>query len=282
MKPFTNPLPKPPRTNNNNRPFDPWNSSSTGHQRREASRRETDGVSETGWRASRTLKVNSQFKTQGHLPPPQQPQQQHRKSVAEMLARPGSMKEGMQSCSSSSAGKEEPAAAPPPEAGAETDDAARGAKKQIFAGLVVYVNGSTAPLVSDHRLKALLAAHGARVALHLARRQVTHVILGRPAAATRAAAAASGAGAGAGSESESRSRSGAGSGSGSGSGGGLAGTKMDREIRRRGGNGIKYIGVEWILESIRVGKRLPEARFANVQLAPRGQSSVYDLSRKPA
>ncbi|OAA55392.1 brct domain containing protein [Cordyceps fumosorosea ARSEF 2679] len=233
MKPYTNPLPKPPPSARP-RPFDPWNSSSTGHQRREAPRRETDGVSETNWRVSRASKLNRQLQTQNQQPCPSPPPSSkptvQRKSVAEMLARPGSMRETLPSAADKT--------------GSETPE-----KRQLLAGVVAYVNGSTAPLVSDHQLKAALAAHGARVSPHLARRQVTHVILGRPVAG--------------------------GGGGGAGCGGGLAGTKMEREIRRRGGSGIKYVGVEWVLESIHAGKRLPEARFASVRVAPHGQASVY-------
>jgi hypothetical protein len=32
-----------------------------------------------------------------------------------------------------------------------------------------------------------------------------------------------------------------------------------------------------VLESIKAGKRLPEARFANLKLASKGQQSVYGL-----
>lgn len=211
MKPFTNPLPKPPPSNQ--RPFDPWNSSSTGHQRREAPRQETDGVSETDWRTSRTIKINQQFKTQSHIPPPLNappPPLQQQKSVMEMLVKPGSMKDALPSkipADEKEIGGEE-----------EKETGAKKTKKKMFDGLVMYVNGSTYPLISDHTLKTVLAEHGARIALHLARRQVTHVILGRPAG---------------------------GGGGGGGCGGGLSGTKMDREIRRIGGHGIKYVGVEW-------------------------------------
>lgn len=207
MKPFTNPRPQPPAPARP-RLFDPWNSSSTGHQRREAPRRETDGVSDTGWRASRALTVNRQFKAQGHrVPDVQQTTQEQppRRSVVEMLAKPGLM-------------KTQSAVPPPPPVVADDEDQGRTGTR-IFDGLVVYVNGSTFPLVSDHTLKTALATHGARVSLHLARRQVTHVILGRPAGGGSSAAV--------------------------GCGGGLAGTKMDREIRRIGGQGIKYVGVEW-------------------------------------
>lgn len=85
----------------------------------------------------------------------------------------------------------------------------------IFNNLVIYVNGSTHPIISDHKLKHVLAENGARMALHLGRRQVTHVILGKPA------------------------------GGSVGAGGGLAGGKLEREIRRVGGVGVKYVGVEW-------------------------------------
>ncbi|KAK8140732.1 hypothetical protein G3M48_002314, partial [Beauveria asiatica] len=245
MKTYTNPLPKPPPSSRP-RPFDPWNSSSTGHQRREASRRETDGVSETSWRASRALKINQQLKTQSHVPPPpppppaasqerkptlpqQQQRQQQPKSVMEMLVRPGSMRETMSAAAAAAAAVAEKEN---PEVAGKRGESA--GQSLIFAGLVVHVNGSTAPLVSDHKLKTLLAAHGARVALHLARRHVTHVVLGRPAGGI---SGGSGGGGGGGGSSSSSSSS-------AGCGGGLAGTKMDREIRRRGGHGIKYVGVE--------------------------------------
>ncbi|KAJ3472671.1 hypothetical protein NLG97_g10801 [Lecanicillium saksenae] len=159
----------------------------------------------------------------------------------DMLVKPGSMRESQHA--SAKATQEED--------GSETKDGGGG--RRIFDGLVVYVNGSTFPVVSDHKLKSALAEHGARISLHLARRQVTHVILGRPAGSSR-----------------------------TGCGGGLAGTKMDREIRRIGGNGIKYVGVEWAMESIRAGRRLPETRFANLKIAAHGQASVYNFSKKPA
>src|SRR4051794_40929905 len=88
-------------------------------------------------------------------------------------------------------------------------------QKGVFDGLVIFINGSTYPMISDHKLKHLLAENGARLSLHLGRRQVTHVILGKP------------------------------SGEGIGAGGGLSGTKIEKEIRSVGGCGVKYVGVEW-------------------------------------
>jgi hypothetical protein len=89
-------------------------------------------------------------------------------------------------------------------------------EKGVFDGLVIYINGSTYPLISDHKLKHVLAENGAKMSLHLGRRQVTHVILGKPSGT-----------------------------SGNGAGGGLSGTKMEKEIRRVGGCGVKFVGVEW-------------------------------------
>ena len=107
---------------------------------------------------------------------------------------------------------------------------------QIFAGLTIYINGSTSPLISDHKLKHLLVSHGAHISLALARRSVTHVILGKP--------------------------NGARGGGGGGAGGGLSGRKLQKEVQRVRGKGIKYVGVEWVLECLKKGKRVGEGGFA--------------------
>ncbi|KAI0405963.1 BRCA1 C terminus domain-containing protein [Xylaria palmicola] len=276
--------------------FDPWNSSSTGHQHAE----NRLGAS-TGWRDSRNRKLMSQFAggagggrrvsdtvgegardwdpRAGGLVTPAMRSRAHC-SVLDMLARPGTMKKQSTLSESSSS---RPAVPPggsreeeeegrsggllrfPDErtAGeqrlgaerkAEEDEAREQAgprprPRKIFDGVVVYLNGSTHPLISDHKLRHVLAEHGGSMSSHLGRRRVTHVILGRPAAA----------------------------GAGAGAGGGLAGGKLQREIARTGGAGVKYVGVQWVLESIRAGRRLPEARFADLKIAARGQSSVYGL-----
>lgn len=87
-------------------------------------------------------------------------------------------------------------------------------EKQIFHGLCFYLNGSTAPLVSDHKLKHILSAYGANHSIALGRRTVTHVILGTVNV-------------------------------NGGSGGGLAATKIQKEVARTGGRAVKYITVEW-------------------------------------
>lgn len=126
-------------------------------------------------------------------------------------------------------------------------------KKQIFQNLCFYINGSTAPLISDHKLKYLLAEHGATMSIGLGRRTVTHVIVGI-----------------------SRAKGGAGR--------GLAAGKIQKEISRVGGKGVKYVSVEWILESIKARRRVSKAPYTNTSLvAPSGQRSVLGMlkSSKP-
>ncbi len=126
-----------------------------------------------------------------------------------------------------------------------------GTEKGIFSGLCIYINGSTAPAIGDHRLKHLLAEHGAHISIALGRRSVTHVIVGKPN-----------------------------DGRGGGAGGGLAGSKIQKEIQRVRGKGVKFVRVEWVVESVKAGKRLAEAGFQGVSIAPRGVRSVYGLFRR--
>ncbi|KAI1306228.1 BRCA1 C terminus domain-containing protein [Xylaria venustula] len=276
--------------------FDPWNSSSTGHQRAE----NRLGVS-TGWRDSRNQKLMSQFtggagggkrvsdtvgegsqnwdpKAKVLITP--EMRSRARSSVLDMLANPGTMKPltsssassapelpsklttastpipllgDPQNCTMRSAGPKEMTAEERLAIQREEEDAARQRAKQprrIFDGVVVYLNGSTHPFISDHKLKHVLAENGGSMSSHLGRRKVTHVILGRPATG--------------------------GYGSG-GAGGGLAGGKLQREISKLGGPAVKFVSVQWVLESIKAGKRLPEARFADLKIASKSQQSVYGL-----
>ncbi|KAJ9621508.1 hypothetical protein H2203_006994 [Taxawa tesnikishii (nom. ined.)] len=107
---------------------------------------------------------------------------------------------------------------------------------QVFAGLTIYINGSTAPTISDYKLKHLLVSHGANISIALGRRSVTHVILGRPN----------------------------GSAQGSGAGGGLSSSKIQKEIARVGGKSVKFVSVEWVIECVKVGKKVSEARAEGV------------------
>ncbi|KAM0239718.1 hypothetical protein ACHAPO_002689 [Fusarium lateritium] len=242
--------------------FDPWNSSSTGHQRSES----RPG---TGWRESRNRKLNSQFRSgssggerlsdtygagsgdydeERKVLVPKAEKERAQRSVRDMLVQPGKMRESLGLKDVIQGRGEEPLM----EARRKEDEAREAvlSKRGIFDGAVIYVNGSTFPLISDLKLKQIVTEHGGQVSLHLGRRKVTHVILGKPAGAHV------------------------------GAGGGLAGGKLEKEIRRTAGCTVKFVGAEWILESLKAGKRLPEARFSNTKMAPKAQGSVYSLFSK--
>lgn len=124
---------------------------------------------------------------------------------------------------------------------------------QIFAGTCIYINGSTFPTISDHKLKHLLVTHGAHLSIHLGRRSVTHVILGRPNASAIP-----------------------------GAGGGLSASKMQKEISKIGGKNVRFVTAEWVMESVGKGKRAPEQRFEAVRLALKGTGRVEEMFAKAA
>lgn len=234
------------------RNFDPWNSVALGHQRAE-----TKGPQ--GWRENRTWKLQHQlaaghtggarladtvgagsddYDEKNQVLVPKAVRARAANSVMDMLRKPGTMsvasgrsvspekgRENGESQGESSKAAEgglmalrEEESEQQGEAAAKAeaqDHASSSSSSKIFDGLVVYVNGSTHPLVSDHKLKHILVENGAAMSIHLGRRKVTHVILGKP------------------------------SGPNGGAGGGLAGGKLEKEIRRVGGCGVKYVGVEW-------------------------------------
>ncbi|GKT60413.1 BRCA1 C Terminus domain-containing protein [Colletotrichum tofieldiae] len=271
-KPSVPPAAKPRFGNN----FDPYNSSATGHQRPD----NTPGAT-TGWRASRARKLSEQFAggnsggirmsdTYGagsedfdeklKMVVPKDVRMRAKMSVADMLARPGLMRSGssvseagsVTSSTSATGGnlKSEEEIVEARRKEDEEKEAKKAAGRGLFEGVTVYVNGSTHPVISDHRLKRVLVENGARMAIHLGRRQVTHVIVGRPAGIR------------------------------AGAGGGLASGKLDKEIRKVGGCAVKYVGVEWVMESLKAGSRLPEVRFAPLKVAREGQRSVYGMYGK--
>ncbi|KAK3052669.1 hypothetical protein LTR09_006150 [Extremus antarcticus] len=117
---------------------------------------------------------------------------------------------------------------------------------QIFDNLVLYVNGNCGEDISDHKLKRVWCEHGGHTSVHLARRTVSHVVIGRPN-------------------------------SNGGSGGGLAGSKIQKEVTKQRGSVVKFVTSEWVTESIKAGKRLPESRFAAMSFASKGVSSVASM-----
>lgn len=119
---------------------------------------------------------------------------------------------------------------------------------QMFRGLNIYLNGSTAPLISDHKLKQLFARHGGGASIALGRRTVTHVIIGEKC------------------------------------GGGLASGKIQKEVTTVGGKGIKFVTAQWILDSVEKGARQPESRYTpknlNNRIGGSGQGSVRSMFTK--
>jgi hypothetical protein len=128
---------------------------------------------------------------------------------------------------------------------------------QIFTNLTFYINGSTAPY-SDHHLKHLLTQHGGNLSISLARKTVTHVILGTPNNNN--------------SPSLGRRHS--------GTGGGLSSSKIQKEVLGKTSSAagkIRYVGAAWIVESCSAGKRLPEGKFEALRLAPKGVGRIEGM-----
>ncbi|KAK1829057.1 hypothetical protein QBC39DRAFT_288113 [Podospora conica] len=229
------------------RPLDIYTSSSTGHQ-------VSESRNPPGWRASRNAKLQSQFlsgptgsggpripdtvgpnagtydPTLNALVTPAA-RARATNSVADMLLNPGTMNAAA------------PAPPPPPKS------------RGIFDGCTVYINGltGTAAPISDLRLKQELAKYGADVVQNLARRDVTHVIVGRPNA---------------------------GPGGRGGAGGALSAKKLEGEIKTRKA-AVKFVGAEWVLESITARKRLPESRFENIRVAAARQRGIQGFVVRP-
>lgn len=245
--------------------FDPWNSVSTGHQKDGSNRL----AGSTSWRQSRTAKLAAQFRgglgggrrvvdavgagrPDGGWQAGADGLQRVTgcADVREMLKNSGSKvtKPGTRLATKSSAGQdhtqregstkrrhEDDAAQP----SGGTDQRKR--SRKVFDGLCFYINGSTAPTVSDHRLKHLIAENGGQVAIGLARKTVTHVVLGAP----RDASCPSG---------------GTSNNGGHGRcGGGLSAAKLQNEVRRIGGQPVKYVTAEWVLASLNSGRRAPDS-----------------------
>ncbi|KAF8459373.1 hypothetical protein BGX38DRAFT_1264311 [Terfezia claveryi] len=119
---------------------------------------------------------------------------------------------------------------------------------KVFTNCTIYVNGTTAPAISDLVLKRLLCTHGASIATMLARRSVTHVILGKPSSA-------------------------------GGAGGGLAAGKLQKELKN--GKSIKFVSVQWALDSVKAGKRLSEANYAVINMHSQSQRNIKGFAKAP-
>lgn len=146
--------------------------------------------------------------------------------------------------------------------------------KPIFRNITIYINGSTYPLISDHKLKRLLVAHGANLSIALGRRTVTHVILGHANAISGPASGISS------SASSGKTAGGVGVDKVAGAGGGLAASKIQKEIANVRGKGVKFVTAEWVVESVKCGRRLPEWQFGGVGCKMKRQGSVVGMLRR--
>ena len=291
MPPHQSPLPKPPQPTKIL--FDPFNSSSTGHQRAE---NRLSGS--TSWKESRSYKLSQQYRDasgrggQKHLLDlvgavsenfgtdgrkengdwePGAPvlhergwqdirglMKGTRKRSSEPLGDDDVLAQGKRQKSETpgrtEATEDHPTTEPVDGPGNElSKDSASTSQTssdtpqppQIFRGLNIYLNGSTAPSISDHKLKQLFAQHGGSSSIGLGRRTVTHVIIGETC------------------------------------GGGLASGKIEKEITNVRGKSIKFVTVQWVLDSIERGIRQPEAKYCPSNLRNRiggcGQGSVRDM-----
>ncbi|KAI9885771.1 MAG: hypothetical protein M1823_002449 [Watsoniomyces obsoletus] len=295
---MSKPTPPPPSANTiiPRSHFDPWNSSSTGHQ--QAGSHSLAGS--TSWRQSRTSKLAAQFRggpsggrrvadSVGAGSPyfgqdGRKPNGGWEKGASGLRRQTGcgDVKEMLMNGNSSMTKSSTTGASKI--AGAKNDadeentwmdsqrrgeitDRTKKIQRKLFDGLCFYINGSTAPMVSDHRLKHLIAENGGRVAIGLARRTVTHVILGKSREMSSSMKKSEGV-----VVKETKTAFG-------GAGGGLAAGKLHKEIQRVGGRAIKYVTVEWVLESLRCGKRVAETSYSSaVQMATaRTQKNIANM-----
>ncbi|KUL90041.1 hypothetical protein ZTR_02820 [Talaromyces verruculosus] len=266
------PNPDPKKTTiqpRNQHIFDPWNTSSTGHQRAENPYSRT-----TEWRDTRREKLARQFRSNQasarsdvrgtHTLGKEDERGGEEKGewkwmsaqeatrnqlgvadirrymgVSKAQPQPSSKPESQSDQQRQPTLKEkfafepgEPPTIPPShniskptdEGDRHADFSSKKERKGIFTSLTFYINGSTYPTISDHKLKRLLADEGGNISLYLARKSVTHVILG-----------ASAAGGGA-------------NGVGRKTGGLLSAGKMQKEVLSKTsgfGKGVKYVNVEW-------------------------------------
>ncbi|QKX59039.1 uncharacterized protein TRUGW13939_06169 [Talaromyces rugulosus] len=265
--------------------FDPWNTGSVGHECAHYSHaRQT-----AAHRDMRTIQLGRQFRgQQSSMQIPKNPQEGKDKKKKEQMRNKGDIREYMGGQSKSIIdypnSKTEilgekhdniPFSTTTPETTTPNIDIKPENKnsKKIFHSLTFFINGSTFPLISDHKLRHIVAENGGALSLNLARRSVTHVINAAPSAALSSAGASS-------------------SGARYTGGGGLSAAKMQKEIKTTAGKGkgVKFVGVDWIIESVKAGKRLSEARFVvslekssnnnnkNALIgASSGQRSVYGM-----
>ncbi|KAF3174965.1 hypothetical protein TWF225_009067 [Orbilia oligospora] len=250
-------------TSRPDKPLDIYVTSSTGHQIREDG---GSGTGLTGWRDDRNQKLKTQFTTVGAAVKVGTTKRNASKSGLELTSNViehpnGTTHQTTAPFVSSANDPKKP--------------------KQIFKNCTIYINGNTALSgVSDVELKRLLTSHGAVVSYHLARRQVTHIILTNLSAAASTGISsdpqlslASTMSTSCGTSQLSRtvdSQSGTAI---------LASRKIELEMKGRVKSKIHYVSVEWALASMKQEKRLAETKFPVVPLREARQGTLMDCKK---
>ncbi|KAK6355079.1 hypothetical protein TWF696_004203 [Orbilia brochopaga] len=259
------------------RPTDVYVSSATGHQIRE-----DGGSGTTGWRDDRNRKLKAQFANTGSVIGT-------KRKLGEMAANHAAVS-SIAGSSSSSSSIPSSAATQVPAFNIASISSGSSPAKQIFSNCTVYINGNTALSgISDVELKRLLTAHGAKVSYHLARRQVTHVILTDPSApsllassqsqppftstppssvGTSSTTSASTSSTSVGQTSVSKATI---TSSGPAI---LASRKVELEMKGRVRSKIHYVSVDWALASMKNGRRLAETKFPVAPLREARQGTL--------
>ncbi|KAF3902466.1 hypothetical protein ABW21_db0202161 [Orbilia brochopaga] len=260
------------------RPADIYVSSATGHQIRE-----DGGSGTTAWRDDRNRKLKAQFASTSSVIGT-------KRKLGEMAANHAPVSDVVAS-SSPSISSSALTTQPPALDIASLTNSTTSPPKQIFSHCTVYMNGNTSLSgISDVELKRLLTAHGAKVSYHLARRQVTHVILTDPSAPSLLASsqsqplptstAPSSVGnststsitASVGESSVSKTTVSSGPAI-------LASKKVEMEMKGRVRSKIHYVSVDWALESMKNGRRLAETKFPVAPLREARQGTLSDCKR---
>ncbi|KAF3921886.1 hypothetical protein ABW20_dc0100110 [Dactylellina cionopaga] len=238
------------------KPTDVYVTSSTGHQIAEGG---SSGV--TGWRDDRNRKLKSQFS-----------------NIGSVIGTKRKAAETTKDSSSKIEGNKETQVSPPvttstTQLSTLAGDASK--PKQIFTNCIIYINGNTSLAgVSDVELKRLLTSHGATVSYHLARRQVTHIILTDPSATTNSSSFLT--------QPSTTSTPSITQVSKTTRSSGLAilsSKKIELEMKGRVKSKIHYVSVEWALASMKEKKRLAETKFPVVPLRQARQGTLMDCKK---
>ncbi|KAF3202424.1 hypothetical protein TWF192_004981 [Orbilia oligospora] len=258
-------------TSRPDKPLDIYVTSSTGHQIREdgGGSGSGSGTGLTGWRDDRNQKLKTQFTTVGA-------------AVKVGTTKRNASKSSLEPTSNvieHSNGTTHQTTAPSVSTSSANDPKR---PKQIFKNCTIYINGNTTLSgVSDVELKRLLTSHGAVVSYHLARRQVTHIILTNPSAAASTStgissdprlSSASTMSTSCGTSQLSKTVDSSGTAI-------LASRKIELEMKGRIKSKIHYVSVEWALASVKQEKRLAETKFPVVPLREARQGTLMDCKK---